>query len=151
MEKLLLLLVSQEYTIASCESLTGGLFMSEFTSVPNVSQVFKGGIVTYWNEIKEFAGVKKETLDQFGAVSKETAFEMAKGVQEKFQVNVAVSFTGNAGPAVMEGKPAGLVYSCILINDEEYDFCDLIEKSRNEVREEIVALTVNRLNELLGK
>ncbi len=149
MQELFELLLEKGLTISSCESLTGGLFASELTRVPHVSNVFKGSIVTYWNSVKEFAGVDSETLEKYGAVSQQTAYQMAKGVQEKLQTNIGVSFTGNAGPSVMEGKPCGLVYTCIVIDDKEYPFEDLIIMERNELREEIVNRTVSRLLKLL--
>ena len=150
MKELYELLLGKGYTIASCESLTGGLFAARMTEIPHVSQVLKGGIVSYWNEIKEHVvGVKKETIDAYGVVSKQTAYEMALNVQQKFEVNVAVSFTGNAGPSTLEDKPAGLVYTCIMINGEAHPFCDLIEMPRNELRQEIIDRTVNRLKDIL--
>lgn len=150
MKELYELLLEKGYTIASCESLTGGLFAARMTEIPHVSQVLKGGIVSYWNEIKEhIVGVKKETIDAYGVVSKQTAYEMALNVQQKFEVNVAVSFTGNAGPSTLEDKPAGLVYTCIMINGEAHPFCDLIEMPRNELRQEIIDRTVNRLKDIL--
>ena len=150
MKELYELLLGKGYTIASCESLTGGLFAARMTEIPHVSQVLKGGIVSYWNEIKEHVvGVKKETIDAYGVVSKQTAYEMALNVQQKFEVNVAVSFTGNAGPSTLEDKPAGLVYTCIMINGEAHPFCDLIEMPRNELRQEIINRTVNRLKDIL--
>lgn len=150
MKELYELLLEKGYTIASCESLTGGLFAARMTEIPHVSQVLKGGIVSYWNEIKEHVvGVKKETIDAYGVVSKQTAYEMALNVQQKFEVNVAVSFTGNAGPSTLEDKPAGLVYTCIMINGEAHPFCDLIEMPRNELRQEIIDRTVNRLKDIL--
>ena len=89
MKELYELLLAKNYTIASCESLTGGLFTARMTEVPHVSQVLKGGICSYWNEIKEnVVGVKRETIDSVGVVSKETAYEMALNVQKKFNVNV---------------------------------------------------------------
>ncbi len=151
MKELYELLLAKGYTIASCESLTGGLFAARMTEIPHVSYVLKGGIVSYWNEIKEHVvGVKKETIDKYGVVSSQTAYEMADNVQQKFAVNVAVSFTGNAGPSTMENKPAGLVYTCIKVNDNAYPFCDLIEMPRNELRQEIIDRTVNRLKDILG-
>ena len=150
MKELYELLLARNYTIASCESLTAGLFTARMAEVPHVSQVLKGGICSYWNEIKEHVvGVKRETIDSVGVVSKETAYEMALNVQKKFNVNVAVSFTGNAGPSTMEDKPAGLVYTCIIINDEIHHYCDLIDMPRNELREEIIRRTVDRLKSYL--
>ena len=150
MQQLVELLKEKQLTIASCESLTGGMFCAEMTRIPGVSAVLKGGVVTYWTQIKEdVVHVSHRTVEEYGVVSAETAYEMAVNVKKLFDCNIAVSFTGNAGPDVMEGKPAGSVYTCIAVNDKTYGFHDLIKRPRNEVREEIVQKTVNRLKELL--
>ena len=152
MKELFQLLKKKKYTIASCESLTAGLFCSRMAEIPHVSAVLKGGIVTYWTEIKEnVAQVSHETTQRYGVVSIQTAIEMAKNIQRIFETDVAVSFTGNAGPAVLEDKPAGMVYTAICVKNRIYGFCDIIEASRNEVREEIVARTVERIKDILGK
>lgn len=151
MKELFELLKEKNYTIASCESLTAGLFCAQLAEIPHVSSVLKGGIVTYWNEIKEFAGVSSETLEKYGAVSSQTAYEMASGVKERFHTDVAVSFTGNAGPAVMENKEAGLVYTTIIVRNCIYGFRDVIKAERNEVRQQIVDITVERLKDILRK
>ncbi len=152
MQQLVSLLKERNLTIASCESLTAGLFMSSLGSIPSVSRVFKGGIVTYWNEAKtDVAHVNPETVEKYGVVSCQTAYEMAHNVRKIFKTDIAVSFTGNAGPDVLEGKPAGLVYTCIEIGDQANVYEDLLRgKSRNEVRSEIVRLTAERIRELLG-
>lgn len=151
MKKLFRALDERHYTIASCESLTGGLFCSSMTEVPHVSRVFKGGIVSYWNEIKrDVVGVSQETIDAVGVVSAETAYEMAVNVQQKFQTDVAVSFTGNAGPDTLEDKPAGLVYTCIIVGEKVYPFEDLLVLPRNALRRQIVKLTAERLLDILG-
>ncbi|MBE6115674.1 MAG: CinA family protein [Erysipelotrichaceae bacterium] len=143
-------LLEKHYTIASCESLTGGLFASTLAEIPGVSGTLKGGVVTYWTEIKEkVAGVSAETIANHGVVSTETANEMAAGIMKLFATDVAVSFTGNAGPDVMEGKPAGLVYTCIIIKDRVYEFCDQIDLPRNELRQQIVNTTIKRIKENL--
>ena len=143
-------LLEKHYTIASCESLTGGLFASTLAEIPGVAGTLKGGVVTYWTEIKEkVAGVSAETIAEHGVVSAETACEMAAGIMKLFDVNVAVSFTGNAGPDTMEGKPAGLVYTCIIINDRVYPFCDQIDLPRNKLRQKIVDITIKRIKENL--
>ena len=143
-------LLEKHYTIASCESLTGGLFASTLAEIPGVSGTLKGGVVTYWTEIKEkVAGVSAETIAEHGVVSAETACEMAAGIMKLFDVNVAVSFTGNAGPDTLEGKPAGLVYTCIIINDRVYPFCDQIDLPRNKLRQKIVDITIKRIKENL--
>ncbi len=151
MERLYQSLKRKGYTIASCESLTAGLFSARLAEVPHVSEVLKGGVVTYWTEIKEdVVGVDKKVVEQYGVVSSQCALEMASKLQALFHVNVAVSFTGNAGPAVLEGKPCGLVYTCIKVNDDIYPFEDTIIMSRNELRNEIINRTVERLLKILG-
>ena len=137
-------------TISSCESLTGGLFCQKMTEIPGVSAVLKGGLVTYWNEIKiNVAQVKRKTVEDYGVVSWQTAREMAVNVARIFQSDIGVSFTGNAGPDTLEGKPKGLVYTCIFIQGNCYDFEDLIDLPRNELRNKIVTLTGERLLNLL--
>jgi PncC family amidohydrolase len=99
--------------MACMESLTGGLFAATFTAIPGASQAFKGGYVTYSNDAKIKAGVRKETLDTYGAISKECAEEMALACSRTLGTDVSVSFTGNAGPEAQEGKPVGDVYLAI--------------------------------------
>ena len=99
-------------TLATAESLTGGGIGSELTSVSGSSAVYKGGVISYTNEIKEkILGVRKETLEQFGAVSAPVAEEMVSGVRKLLGVDIAVSVTGLAGPGGDDfGNPVGTVY-----------------------------------------
>lgn len=112
------LLVEKNLTIAVSESCTGGMVSSTLIDYPGISQVFMEGCVTYSNEAKmSRLGVKKETLDNFGAVSTETAIEMAKGVAMNLKTNVGLSTTGIAGPGGgTTEKPVGLVYIGLYIN-----------------------------------
>lgn len=112
------LLVEKNLTIAVSESCTGGMVSSTLIDYPGISQVFMEGCVTYSNEAKmSRLGVKKETLDSFGAVSTETAIEMAKGVAMNLKTNVGLSTTGIAGPGGgTTEKPVGLVYIGLYIN-----------------------------------
>ncbi|AUN13950.1 MAG: competence/damage-inducible protein A [Paeniclostridium sordellii] len=112
------LLVEKNLTIAVSESCTGGMVSSTLIDYPGISQVFMEGCVTYSNEAKmSRLGVKKETLDSFGAVSTETAIEMAKGVAMNLKTNVGLSTTGIAGPGGGTAeKPVGLVYIGLYIN-----------------------------------
>ena len=106
------MLLDKNITISCAESCTGGLFAGTLINTDGISKVFDRGIVTYSNEakIKEL-GVKAETLDTFGAVSPETAAEMAEGIRAKTGTNMAVSVTGIAGPGGGSAdKPVGLVY-----------------------------------------
>ena len=106
------MLLDKNITISCAESCTGGLFAGTLINTDGISKVFDRGIVTYSNEakIKEL-GVKAETLDTFGAVSPETAAEMAEGIRAKTGTDIAVSVTGIAGPGGGSAdKPVGLVY-----------------------------------------
>lgn len=152
MEELVELLKKKGLTISCCESLTGGLFASELTRVSGVSSVFKGGLVTYWNEVKvKMAHVSEETLQQYGAVSSQTAIEMAFNTRQLFQTDLAVSFTGNAGPSTMEGKPAGLVYCAVAYHDQVLDFCFHYQMERNQVREAVCVEMIKKIKDFLKK
>lgn len=113
------MLKERKMKIAFCESCTGGLITSKFTRIPGVSEVFDRAFVTYSNISKmEELNVSKETLEKFGAVSEETALEMAQGLLEKTKVDIALSVTGIAGPSGgSEKKPVGLVYIGICSNN----------------------------------
>ena len=102
----------QGKTLVTAESLTGGGIGAALTAVSGSSSVYKGGIISYTNEVKHhILGVKTETLDQFGAVSAQTAAEMAAGVREVLHADVAVSVTGLAGPGGDDyGNPVGTVF-----------------------------------------
>lgn len=99
-------------TLSVAESCTGGYISHLFTSHPGSSKVFLGGGVTYSNELKQIIlGVKKDTLDQFGAVSEETAREMVTGALQNFKSDYAIAVTGIAGPdGGTPDKPVGTVF-----------------------------------------
>ncbi|HML37305.1 MAG TPA: competence/damage-inducible protein A [Bacillota bacterium] len=113
-------LMEQNISFSCAESCTGGLFAQTMTEVSGISSVFDRGYVTYSNKAKmEELGVKAETLDQFGAVSEETAIEMAEGVRKATGSRLCVSVTGIAGPeGGTEEKPVGLVYICAILDDK---------------------------------
>ena len=106
------ILMSRNITIAAAESCTGGLFGASLTDVPGISAVFDRSLVTYSNQAKmDELGVKAETLEKYGAVSEQTAIEMAEGVRLKAGTDIGVSVTGIAGPdGGTEEKHVGLVY-----------------------------------------
>ena len=106
------LLSARELVCATAESCTGGGVASAITAVPGSSAVFAGGVVSYANEVKhDVLGVKEETLAEFGAVSAETAAQMAAGVRSLMKCDLAVSLTGIAGPGGGSAeKPVGLVW-----------------------------------------
>lgn len=99
-------------TIATAESCTGGLIAKKLTDVPGSSEVFKSGIVSYCNEIKESVlGVDAHTIEKYTAVSANTAMEMAKGARLLLNADIGISATGYAGPdGGTESEPCGTVY-----------------------------------------
>ena len=108
---------------------------SRLTDLAGASKYFKGGVVAYTNEIKrDILHVKAETLEQFGAVSPQTALEMATNIRELFNATIGLSTTGVAGPTSSEGKPVGLVYAAIVGEDfsevKEFHFTG----SRTEIK-----------------
>ncbi|VAV82391.1 ADP-ribose pyrophosphatase of COG1058 family / Nicotinamide-nucleotide amidase [hydrothermal vent metagenome] len=99
-------------TLAIAESCTGGLLGHTITSVPGCSDWFLGGVISYSNEVKvKLLNVSEETLKEHGAVSSETALEMAEGVRRSLTSDVSVAVTGVAGPGGgSREKPVGTVY-----------------------------------------
>jgi nicotinamide-nucleotide amidase len=113
-------LKEKKLTISAAESLTGGLFQQELTSVPGVSSVLKGGVVCYTNEVKKkVLKVKTETIEKYGVVSQECAKELAENVAALVSADIGISFTGVAGPDELEGKPVGTVYIGISIKGKQ--------------------------------
>jgi PncC family amidohydrolase len=110
------LLSKHKFTLATAESCTGGLIGHRLPEVPGSSEYFLGGIIAYSNEIKErVLGVSHATLESHGAVSAETAIEMARGARRVLQTDIAVSVTGIAGPGGgSAGKPIGLTYLAVV-------------------------------------
>ena len=109
------LLIERGLTLSTAESCTGGLLGNRITNVAGSSEYYLGGIVSYSDSAKmNLLGVSQETLKEFGAVSEETAQEMAAGARRVLQSDVGVSITGIAGPTGgTEDKPVGLVYIAV--------------------------------------
>ena len=108
-------------TITCAESCTGGLLSAKLTSVSGASNIIKGAVVTYSNDIKtKWLGVKEETLEEYGAVSKECVSEMLDGAQKKAQADIAIAISGIAGPTGgTEEKPVGTVYIGVKNGDKK--------------------------------
>lgn len=109
-------LKARGWWVAMAESCTGGLVMDRLTNIPGSSAYVLGGVVAYDYRIKrELLGVQEEALVKYGAVSAETAREMAHGALLRLSADVAVSITGIAGPGGgMPEKPVGLTYLCVV-------------------------------------
>jgi len=140
------LLAERKETVAVAESCTGGLLGGEFTNIPGSSRYFLGGITAYSNEIKErILGVEKQVLQEFGAVSQETATQMSENVRKLFNSTYGISITGIAGP---EGgtseKPVGTVWISLSAPDKtiakRYQFGD--DRQINRERSVGAALTM---------
>lgn len=151
-ERLIEKLREQGYTITTAESCTGGMISSTLVNIPGASDVFSCAYVTYANEAKEkILGVKYETLNKYGAVSAETAREMAEGAARAASAQCAIAVTGIAGPdGGTKEKPVGTVYAgffvCGKIVVEKY----LFSGSRYEVRYQTALKTIDRLWELIN-
>lgn len=105
------LLLDNELTVTAAESLTGGEFLSAFSSLEGASEVLAGGMVTYSTEVKnEKLGVSKEITDKFGVVSAQCAIDMADKAKEMFEADIGISLTGVAGPTSLEGEVPGTVW-----------------------------------------
>ena len=150
MEKLIDLLRKKQLTICSCESFTGGLFAVNLTNTPGASDVFKGGIIAYVNESKvALVDVSPATIGTHGAISAETVEAMAKNTRLKFDCDICVSFSGNAGPALQEGKKAGETFMCIDFRDKVRVYHDQFHGDRSDVRYKAVDAAVLRIEEMI--
>lgn len=148
-KKVVELLKKLNMNISTAESCTGGMLASKLIDVPGISEVFYEGVVSYSNEAKiNRLGVRKETLDKYGAVSEEVAKEMVMGLT----TDVALSTTGIAGPdGGSEEKPVGLVYMGIRIKDKIYVEKRVFRGDRNKVRERTVSHTLFTLIKILNE
>ena len=136
------LLKEKGLTLATAESCTGGRVASRMTALPGVSSVYRGGVVSYWTSVKaDVLGVPQALLDQYGAVSEETARAMAEGARRITGADIGVSVTGVAGPDRDErDNPVGLVY--IGLATPEGTFCRKTESGRRR-RDRIQDLAAN--------
>lgn len=145
------LLMKKKYTMTTAESCTGGMIAARMVNAPGVSAVLKFGFITYANEAKEeLLGVSHDTLEKFGAVSRETAEEMAEGAVKAAHTDAAVAVTGIAGPdGGTKEKPVGLVYIGVNVRGNvevrEYHFSG----SRQKIRESVTAAALTFLREKL--
>ena len=145
-EQIIYKLIEKKITVATAESCTGGLVSAVFTAVAGVSEIFIEGAVTYANEAKIRLGVKEETIKKYGAVSEQTAKEMAEAVRKRAGAKLGISTTGIAGPTGGSAeKPVGLVYIGISYNGETYAVKNNFDDDRDVVRH----LTVSKVFELI--
>ena len=148
------MLVKCGYTISTAESCTGGLLGHRFTNVPGSSTYYLGGVVSYSDDMKmKTLGVQENTLQEFGAVSKQPATEMAQGVRDLFGSDLAIAVTGIAGPGGGTAeKPVGLVYITLVHNDTVWakEFKFFTDRKLNKQLSSQVALNMVRIHLLNG-
>jgi nicotinamide-nucleotide amidase len=107
-------LVERSETVATAESLTGGLVASTVVEIPGVSSVYRGGVVVYATDLKNIlAGVPAELLAERGPVDPDVALALAEGVRQRCVADWGIATTGVAGPEPQDGKPVGLVYVAV--------------------------------------
>lgn len=145
-------LLAQGKTIAFAESCSGGLASSMVTDVPGSSEYLLGSVVTYTNMVKQrLINVQQETLSRFGAVSRETACEMAVGVRKLLGSDLGVSITGNAGPSASEGKPVGLVYIAVATENvvycQEHHFTSTRTENKLRIALSAISMAIDKLKE----
>lgn len=130
-------LVHKNMRISTAESCTGGKVAAKLINYPGASNCIDCGFVTYSNEAKEkYLNVSRDTLEKYGAVSSQTALEMAEGVARQANAHVGISTTGIAGPSGgTSQKPVGLVYVGIYIEGKSYFKKLLLKGERNVVRD----------------
>jgi len=144
-------------TIGTVESATGGRIGDKITNIPGSSDYYEGSIVAYSNEAKtDIVAVKKETINNHGAISPQTAIEMAEGGRELLNVDICISDTGIAGPTgATPGKPVGLFYIGLSAEDttlcREHRFRGSREKNKQKATEKALSLLKEYLATCLSK
>ena len=147
------LLKENKMTVSAAESCTGGLVSAYITAVPGSSSAFELGITSYSCRVKrDILGVDGETLQNLGAVSRETAYKMAQNIRERANSSIGVSVTGVAGPDGSEGHAPGLVYIAAAydggVRVKELNIDPL---SRNCVRETAVSEIFKLIIKIIGE
>jgi len=143
-------LIAAGLTIGLAESCTGGLLAAALTDIPGSSACFGLGVVSYSNQAKNrLLGVPQEMLDRYGAVSRETALAMARGIRDLAGADIGLAVSGIAGPGGgSREKPVGLVYIAIVSEREQRCEENIFSGSRGEVRAASMARALAMVMEL---
>jgi nicotinamide-nucleotide amidase len=150
--EVLSLLREANWTVATAESLTGGLVAAALTDVPGSSQAFRGGVVSYATDLKALLlGVDPAVLEAHGAVYAPVAAAMAAGVRDRLDATVGIATTGVAGPDPQDGVPPGTVHIAVSLADDTVVRTIALAGDRDEVRtltvERVLGLLLGRLRE----
>lgn len=145
-------LEKNKLTVSTAESCTGGMLASSIVDYSGASNFFIDGVVTYSNQSKvNRIGVKNQTLKEYGAVSKQTAKEMAVGVMKTSGSDIGLSTTGVAGPnGGTKEKPVGLVYIAVALKNQTYVKKLMLSGSRNQIRRQTVEEVFKLLESVLN-
>jgi PncC family amidohydrolase len=150
-ERVLESLARRGETLATAESLTGGMLSSLLTDVPGASRSFVGGVVSYATRVKVSAlGVPEDLVEEHGVVSRECAAAMAQGVRSLLDATWAMATTGVAGPDAQEGRAVGTVWVAVAGPDGVETRGLALEGDRNDVRRGSCRAVLALLGELLG-
>ncbi len=146
-------MAERKLKLATAESCTGGLLGHRITDVPGSSTYYEGGIIAYSYEAKErLLGVHHDTLYEHGAVSAETALEMARGARRELGTDIGISITGIAGPGGgMPGKPVGLVYIALSARHSERVDHYIWDSDREGNKRQSAEAALEMLREFLEK
>ncbi|HEU65165.1 MAG TPA: CinA family protein [Chloroflexi bacterium] len=138
-------------TIGTVESATGGRIADRITNVPGSSDYFKGSVIAYSNEVKTaLPGVKRATIENYGAVSAQTALEMAQGGRKLLDVDICISDTGIAGPSGdSPDKPVGLFYLGLAARGENLSEKHAFAGNRGENKRDAAEAALNTLKQYL--
>lgn len=138
-------------TISVAESCTGGMLSAYLTFLPGSSIYFAGGIIAYSNEMKiKLLGLSRNVIKTYGAVSENTAIEMAIGAKKKCKTDIAVSITGIAGPdGASEEKPVGTVCFGVASRKGQFSYTHNLVGSRHEIRTQSCVIALNLILMLL--
>jgi nicotinamide-nucleotide amidase len=140
------------FTLATAESLTGGLVGAALTAVAGSSDVYRGGVVCYATDLKAtLAGVPEDLLEARGPVASETAAALARGVAGTCGADVDAATTGVAGPSGQDGHPVGEVFVAVAVPGDEPQVRPLLlSGSREQIRDQSVDAVFGLLREALG-
>lgn len=146
MNELAQLLIENNISISSVESFTVGNFASMLGSVPGISKVYKGSLVTYQSLTKErLLSIDHDIIEKYGVVSKEIASLMCINGKVILDSDICVSFTGNAGPDAMEGKPVGEVYIGMNFKNDVSIYKLDLKGSRKEIVDQAIQFIIKKL------
>lgn len=152
MEKLALELIERNISISSVESFTVGSFANHIGSISGISKVYRGSLVSYQTRIKrDVLHIDQQIIDTYGVVSKEVAGLMAIHGKKMFDSDICISFTGNAGPSSMEGKPVGLIYIGIAYLDVIETFEYQLSGNRDSIKNQAVLIGIEKILNILKK